>query len=250
VQREQFLTIQRAVEQLAEAGRPYSIDRIRGLIDSGELLCAVYWQTRDCWMYVNPCEAVHHEMNGWPRWAVNQPEELLPQTDNLNHDAVWFTDKEDDPLLYKNLLINRIEQGGGAIGVSFQLAKFRPGLFVPAVSIETLASENEHGDTLPEKARWYLCPEPKKLPGYRQALYDYLANAKKLGRSLPSAAEILRDWRDDPPIGFGVEVEPKLREFTYHTTGVQPIKSVSARSLGRAITRLTKAPDKAHQDTQ
>ncbi|MCB1719752.1 MAG: hypothetical protein KDK05_31875, partial [Candidatus Competibacteraceae bacterium] len=84
MQQDEFLSLQGAVERLAEMGRPYSIDSIRSLIRNGKLPCAVYWLTRFKWLYVDPSQAAHHEKKGWPVWAANRPEDLYPDEANPN----------------------------------------------------------------------------------------------------------------------------------------------------------------------
>jgi hypothetical protein len=240
MQQEGFLSIQGAAERLAELARALSVEDLRGLIDSGQLPCAVYWLTRYCWLYVDPMGAAHHEKHGWPEWAARSPEDASPSQDSASPPLIYFIDEADHPNL--NDRLGRPRPGGSG---GLNLANFRPGLFIPVAAVEALAADNGYGAVQPLLEPWLLCPEPKKLPGYRQAIYEYLATAKKLGRPKPSPAEVLLDWRDDPPSGFGIEVEPKLRGFTYHSTGAQPIKFVSARSLGRAINGLIKSPKEA-----
>jgi hypothetical protein len=135
LQQEDFLSIQGAVERLAELGRPLSTDRLRALIDVGQLPCAVYWLTRYCWLYVDQRGAAHHEEHGWPEWAAPTPEDVCPSENNPDPCLIYFTDEADH--LNLNDRIGRPRPCGSG---GLNLAKFRSGLFISADAIETLAA--------------------------------------------------------------------------------------------------------------
>jgi hypothetical protein len=206
MQQEGFLSIQGAAERLAELGRPLSADRLRGLIDGGQLPCAVYWVTRSRWMYVTPPEASHHEACGWPRWAVDKPEDIARTEANSNPGAVWFTADEDDPFLYTNLLKNLIKQEGGEIGSSLQLALFRAGLFIPVAAIEALAAGGKpSGEKHPAPVSRTEAQDKALLVALKKAGYDPLNLPKNnLGERGVKAAmkEALKDSHFFTPSAF------------------------------------------------
>jgi hypothetical protein len=98
--------------------------------------------------------------------------------------------------------------------------------------------------TLPEQvkakaATWYL-KELQRAQGYAVPLYELLKAAHDRGESCPSAADVLKHWRDSPPAGYGIEVKPNLREMTYHGGGKQPMRIATAAAISDAIRRRTK----------
>jgi hypothetical protein len=135
MQQQEFLSIQGAVERLAELGRPSSADRVRALIDQGQLIGAVYWLTRYCWLYVDPRGAAHHEKHGWPEWAARSPEDACPSQDNPDPPLIYFIDEADHPNL--NDRVGKPRPGGSG---GLNLANFRPGLFISVAVIEALAA--------------------------------------------------------------------------------------------------------------
>lgn len=85
---------------------------------------------------------------------------------------------------------------------------------------------------------WQLT-RPKRLPGYRAPLHQFLQAAHRSGQGCPTAIDVLDTWRITPPADV---TEVLATEFKYQDSHGST-KAVSLRSLQRAIDRLvTKAP--------
>jgi len=87
-------------------------------------------------------------------------------------------------------------------------------------------------------ATWYL-KKPQRAQGYNIPLYEFLKAAHDRGESCPSAADVLKHWRDAPPTGYGIAVNQKLRELTYHGRGSQSVRTANAAAISKAIRRFT-----------
>jgi hypothetical protein len=257
-----FLSLPVAAETLAELGLPLTLERIRALIDTGELACAVYWLTQYRWLYVDPRGAARHEVKGWPEWAAARPEYLYPDEENPNPPLIYFTDERDHPNLNDRVGRPRLGGGGG-----LNLASFRPGLFIPSGALHELVTrETESVAQTVEMARqavideaearraaprtaqpasdgtslpdWQL-EKPEVFRGYTRPLYELLAKALAGRQVLPKVAQVMKAWRDEPPPGYGIRVSDDLRELTYCAGGDMPEKTVPSKAVQQAIDRMT-----------
>ncbi|RLA17372.1 MAG: hypothetical protein DRQ56_09285 [Gammaproteobacteria bacterium] len=85
---------------------------------------------------------------------------------------------------------------------------------------------------------WKLT-KPQRFQGYTEPLYDLLSAAWQAGRECPSAADVLKEWKANPPLGYGIEVAGNLRQLTYHGSGKQPIKPADSEAITKTIRRMT-----------
>ncbi len=104
-----------------------------------------------------------------------------------------------------------------AIGIGWELPELFPRATAPAQTpapvvtapVELAADAPVPMADVPAKTpapmpAWQLIPPPKRLPGYRWQLYQYLEAAHKAGKPRPTARDVLLAWQANPPDGLSV----------------------------------------------
>lgn len=102
----------------------------------------------------------------------------------------------------------------------------------------------EHTEVLPIAAKtaatiavddWQLI-KPKRFPGYRKPLFDYLKAEKEAGHSLPKARDVLDEWKKRKP----VEVFEVTNEGLKYYDGNGGVKAADLDAIRKAIDRQVK----------
>lgn len=76
---------------------------------------------------------------------------------------------------------------------------------------------------------WQLKPPPKKMPGYRWPLYQFLKSAHGASERKPKALEVLSAWKLNPPAGIRVIEKGQTLNLEYTlTTGGKKIADLKA----------------------
>ncbi len=81
-------------------------------------------------------------------------------------------------------------------------------------------------------AAWNLV-RPKRLPGYRKSLFDFLRAAQMAGKSCPSARDVLDAWKTNPP--FDVQV---MADSIKYNNGMGTLKEANLKAIQQAIKAL------------
>lgn len=118
----------------------------------------------------------------------------------------------------------------------WRAAALEAGKFVHPWVLEYLGETPEPAPKKSGAATWELI-QPKRLPGYRRPLYQLLKRWHSEGRSIPTAAQVLEEWRSNKPDDI---VEIKRLSMVY-VTGTGKEKPADTDAIARAIKGLIKS---------
>jgi hypothetical protein len=90
----------------------------------------------------------------------------------------------------------------------------------------------------PPAPDWQLI-EPKIFKLYREPLFDFLKQAHAAGLPKPNAGDVLKAWKDNPPPGYGIQVNEKMRAMTYSGGGAESVRTANNKAINLAIGRMT-----------
>lgn len=99
-----------------------------------------------------------------------------------------------------------------------------------------------------EPATWFL-RKPDYFRGYTEPLYAFLKAAHDAGQPCPSAADVLRVWKDSPPFSYGIKISHNLKTMTYHGKGESAEITIYAKAVTQVIRRLT-TPKEAEKEPE
>ena len=97
-------------------------------------------------------------------------------------------------------------------------------------------SESElSAGAMPETGPRWVLAHPKRFPGYRKPLYDFLKAANVAGKERPTAYDVLDEWRRKPPTGILEVIDDELK---FENSKGEPATATLA-AVKKSIDRLT-----------
>jgi len=108
-------------------------------------------------------------------------------------------------------------------------------LTVVVESLENVPESAPVSGSMPEAGPRWVLARPKRFPGYRKALYDFLKAANTAGKERPTAYDVLDAWRREPPTGILEVIDDELK---FENSKGEPDTATMA-AVKKSIDRLT-----------